>query len=209
MRWDYGGAYRELDMNGVIALPNDSKVQVCDWMAEPLPAFMHEADVLFVDPPWNLGNMRSFYTKADQPHPPFDFWALMDRLFEHVAAINPRTTFLEMGVKQAPTCIENLTALFPYVTPFASTYYHRQTNRCQIIVATRDASETAPPIAGMDEEDVVKWLCREHAYRCIGDLCMGRGLVGREAFKNGRKFVGTELNPKRLAVLVDFIRKSE
>ncbi len=31
---------------------------------------------------------------------------------------------------------------------------------------------------------------------------MGRGLVGRYAAKAGRKAVGTELNPKRLAVLL-------
>ena len=39
----------------------------------------------------------------------------------------------------------------------------------------------------------------------IGDLCMGRGLVGVNAYKNGKRFVGTELNHKRLAVLLERI----
>jgi hypothetical protein len=36
---------------------------------------------------------------------------------------------------------------------------------------------------------------------------MGRGLVGKYAYLNKKSFAGTELNPKRLAVLVDFIKK--
>ena len=34
---------------------------------------------------------------------------------------------------------------------------------------------------------------------------MGRGLVGVNAYKNGKRFVGTELNHKRLAVLLERI----
>jgi len=33
--------------------------------------------------------------------------------------------------------------------------------------------------------------------------------AGRHAFLNGKRFVGVELNPKRLAVLVDFIHKQQ
>ena len=58
-----------------------------------------------------------------------------------------------------------------------------------------------------DEAEIIAWLCEHHAYDCIGDLCMGRGLVGKHAFLNGKRFVGIELNPKRLAVLVDFINQ--
>jgi DNA modification methylase len=36
---------------------------------------------------------------------------------------------------------------------------------------------------------------------------MGRGTVGHNAFRNKRRFVGTELNPKRLAVLINKIHK--
>ena len=39
-------------------------------------------------------------------------------------------------------------------------------------------------------------------YKIIGDLCMGRGLVGFYANKYNRPFVGIEFNKKRLAVLV-------
>ena len=36
---------------------------------------------------------------------------------------------------------------------------------------------------------------------------MGRGLVGYNSFINNKPFVGTELNKKRLAVLIDRIKK--
>jgi predicted RNA methylase len=40
-------------------------------------------------------------------------------------------------------------------------------------------------------------------FECVADLCMGRGLTGISAYKLGKKFVGTELNKRRLAVLID------
>ena len=38
---------------------------------------------------------------------------------------------------------------------------------------------------------------------------MGQGLVGSNAYRVRKKFVGTEINKKRLAVLVDSITISE
>jgi uncharacterized protein (DUF2344 family) len=44
---------------------------------------------------------------------------------------------------------------------------------------------------------------KNEEYNVIGDLCMGRGLVGLNAYRNGKRFVGTELNHKRLSVLIE------
>jgi hypothetical protein len=60
----------------------------------------------------------------------------------------------------------------------------------------------------LDEEDIIGWVCANEDYGCIGDLCMGRGLVAVNAYKNGKKFVGTDLNHKRLSVTVEKIIKS-
>jgi hypothetical protein len=38
---------------------------------------------------------------------------------------------------------------------------------------------------------------------------MGKGLVGKYAYFNNKSFVGIELNHKRLAILVDFIKNKE
>jgi hypothetical protein len=203
--WDYGGAWRRYDLSGVIDLPDGSRVQVCDWR-QGLPAFMREADTLFIDPPWSLANLRSFYTKADQPHPATTYETFAETLMAHIDTIAPQTLFLEVGLSAFPWYLAACEARYPAVTSYQSTYYRRPPNRCRVIHATRGAHPLAyPHLNGLDEADIIAWICREHPYACIGDLCMGTGLVGKHAYRAGRRFVGTELNPKRLAVLVEFI----
>jgi hypothetical protein len=60
----------------------------------------------------------------------------------------------------------------------------------------------------LDEEDAIRWVCGNVSFEWIGDLCMGRGSVGYYAWKAGKKFVGTELNHKRLSVLVERIKNA-
>lgn len=203
-KWEYGGAYARHDMGGTIELPHGSRVRVCDWTRE-LPDFMLEADALFIDPPWNAANARSFYTKAGIDGGPISYPDFSARLWRRVEEIAPRHLFLEMGKQHLADHLQEARRRFPHVTFYNSTYYHRRSNKCYVIHASRERGRYAE-LEDMDEEHVIAWVCARHAYDCIGDLCMGRGLVGRHAYLNGRRFVGTELNPKRLAVLVDFIR---
>ena len=207
--WEYGGVYRGYDMEGEIHLPNNSIVQVCDWTIS-LPEFMKSADALFVDPPWNAGNAKSFYTKAGIYIPGIDFHAFSSILFQRIFEISPDTVFVEIGKQYIGLYLQSLGGMFKYVTLYNSSYYHRKQNKCYVIHATNSGKLKRHKILeDMDEEDIIKWLCRNHPYQCVGDLCMGRGLVGKHSYLNGRRFVGTELNPKRLAVLVDFIRSRE
>jgi hypothetical protein len=207
--WDYTGAHRRHDMRGIIALPHGSLVEVCDW-TERLPDFMREAETLIVDPPWNLGNVRSFYTKADQPHPPFDFHAFLKTFWRRVDQIAPRHLFLEIGKEALGECLVACQRRWLHTTFYNATYYKKRTNKCYIIHATDDRKRKRyAPLEDLDEADTIAWLCANHASPCIGDLCMGTGLVGKHAYLNARRFVGTELNPKRLAVMVEFIREQE
>lgn len=208
--WDYGGLHRVHDMTGEIALPNNSRVAVCDWTQGELPAFMREADTLFVDPPWNLGNVNTFYTKADKAHVAFDFLEFSRRLWERIDEIAPKFLFLEMGKEYLGWYLERARERFKYVTFYNSTYYRKAANKCYVVHATDDhRCRRYAELEDLDEASIIEWLCRNHKYQCIGDLCMGMGLVGKHAYLAGRRFVGTELNPKRLAVLVDFIQKEE
>lgn len=207
-KWEYGGIYRQYDMTGEIVLPNDSRVTVCDW-TETLPEFMREADTLFVDPPWNVGNMQTFYTKAEKEHRPFDFAAFSAKLFARIDQIAPKFLFLEMGKEYLGWYLEECRKRFKYVTFYNSTYYGKRENKCYVIHTTNDSKRRRyKELEDMDEADIIAWLCANHDYNCIGDLCMGRGLVGKHAYLAGKRFVGTELNPKRLAVLVDYISKA-
>lgn len=205
-RWEYGGAYLRHNMSGVIDLPGESKIMVCDWL-ESLPEFMKEADTLFIDPPWNLGNIKSFYTKAERPYAGLPFLDFMERLWERIDAIAPQTLFLEMGKQYLAPCLIAAERRFSSVTFYNSTYFRKAEHKCYVIHATNGKPKRYRNLEDQDEADIIAWICRHHEYRCIGDLCMGRGLVGKHAFAAGRRFVGLELNPKRLAVLVEWISR--
>lgn len=207
--WDYGGAWRLHDMTGTIELPHGSRLQVAD-LTKVMPEFMHEADTLFIDPPWNTGNIKSFYTKADIELPEFDFVKFTEHLWNRIEQIRPKHLFVEMGKQHLWRYIERAESNYRYVTFYNSTYFHKQEHKCYVVHATNDTKRKRyRELEDMDEENIIEWICANHAYSCIGDLCMGRGLVGKHAYLNGRRFVGTELNHKRLAVLVDFICNQE
>ena len=209
LNWDYGGAYKSLNMEGKIELPNRSTVQVCDW-TEWMPEWMKEADTLFIDPPWNMGNVNSFYFKADKEYKPFNFLQFSQSLFSRIDEILPAFLFIEMGKEYLAWYLEQCKARYKYVTFYNSTYYRKRENKCYVIHATNEAKRKRyKKLEDLDEQAIIEWLCKNHQYDCIGDLCMGRGLVGKNAYINGKRFVGTELNQKRLAVLVEFIQKNE
>ncbi len=205
--WDYGGLHRKHDMSGVISMPNQSKVMVCDWTKD-MPDFMKEADTLFIDPPWNIGNVNTFYTKADQEHRDFDFMQFTTHLFVRIDEIKPDFLFIEMGKEYLGEYISECKARYKYVTFYNSTYYKNKNNKCYVIHATNKFKlKKYKALEDLDEELIIKWICKNHSYNCIGDLCMGRGLVGKYSAMNDKKFVGTELNKKRLAVLVDHMKE--
>ena len=200
-KWEYGGAYLEhpIEVRQVAVFDNGSKVAVHD-IFEPLPEFMYEADIIFVDPPWNLGNLNSFYTKAGRTDYKDSFEQFYKRLFECIKQIGPKVCYVEIGKEYLADFIFEMRKLYRSVTFYNSTYYHKKENMCYVIRGAPKYKKL--PLDYMDEEDIIKWICQNEDYSCIGDLCMGRGLVGYYAYINRKKFVGTELNPKRLSVLL-------
>lgn len=205
--WDYGGDYKELDMSGEIGLSHYSTVKVCDWTVE-MPEFMKRADTLFIDPPWNIGNVNTFYTKADLPHlDGFDFLTFSSKLMSRVDEIKPQFLFVEMGKEYLAWYLTECQKRYKYVTFYNSTYYGKAENKCYVIHACNDYKHRRyKELEDLDEKQIIEWICANHDYRCIGDLCMGMGLVGQYAHDNNKSFVGTELNPKRLAKLVSYVK---
>ena len=202
-KFDYGGYWRDIDMDGEIPLPYGSVVKVCDWTIEGVPDFMLSADTVFIDPPWNKGNMNSFYSKAGLQHREYGFANFTEKLFSVIDRISPEFLFVEMGKQYLGIYLEACRRRYKYVTFYNSTYYRRNGNKCYVIHATDNYRHRRyAELEDLDERDIIAWICANHAYQCIGDPCMGQGLVGINAFVNQKKFVGTELNYKRLAVLV-------
>jgi hypothetical protein len=202
--WNYGDAYlrHPINNNELAAFDNGSILKVHD-IFEPLPEFMREADLIFVDPPWNLGNLNTFYTKADRSDYQKSFERFYKRLFECIFIINPQTCYIEVGKEYLAEFIGEMKQLYRSVTFYNSTYYHKRDNLCYVVRGANKRRKL--PLDYMDEEDIIKWICKNEDYECIGDLCMGTGLVGYYAYQNGKKFVGTELNHKRLSVLIERI----
>lgn len=207
--WNYGDAFKRYPLDNTPYIfddGNNSTIKVHN-IFEPLPSFMFEADCIFVDPPWNVGNLNTFYTKAEIYNRVQNFETFYGRLFECIQEISPKTCYVEIGKEYLDKFIDKLKEIYKYVNFYNSTYYHQKNNKCYVIRGSNKF--TKPKLDDMDEEDIIKWICENEDYSCIGDLCMGRGLVGLYAYKNGKKFVGTELNHKRLSVLVERIVKND
>lgn len=203
-KWNYGDAYKRFPLaEDPYIFDNGSTIQVHD-IFNPLPEFMKEADVLFVDPPWNQGNMTTFYTKADKINP-HKYESFYTRLFELIEEINPEWCFVEVGKEHLADFIYRMRKIYKWVTFYNSMYYRNKNNLCYVIQGSNKRKNFK--LDYTDEEDIIKWICENIDYNCIGDLCMGRGLVGLYSYMNGKKFVGTELNHKRLSVLVERIEE--
>lgn len=199
-KWNYGNAYLDYPVpEEGYAFENGSFIKTHDIFNQ-LPDFMLEADLLFIDPPWNLGNLNTFYTKAAIKDRIKNFDKFYKRLFECIKQISAKTCYIEIGKQYLADFIIETRKIYKYVTFYNSTYYHNKNNICYIIRGSNKFKK--PKLDNIDEEDIIKWLCANEDYNCIGDLCMGRGLVGLNAYKNNKKFVGTEINHKRLSVLV-------
>ena len=203
MEWNYGDAYKRYPVEPGKLIETHGGKLMCHDIFNPLPDFMRQADVVFTDSPWNQGNIRSFYTKADLP---FEntFEAFYHRLFECIAEIRPRACFLEIGKEYLAEYMIEMKKLYKYVTLYNSTYYHKRDNLCYIVQGSRKRKNWH--YDGMDEEIIINAVA-ENEDGVIGDLCMGKGLVAQAAARNGKPFVGTELNPKRLAVCLERLDK--
>lgn len=200
-KWEYGGVYEKYDMNGEINIGGG--ILKVHNIFDELPEFMMQADCVFIDPPCSIGNINTFYTKAGRSDYQSEFQSFTNRFFNCIRQIKPKKIFIEVFKSNKRAFENELARIYGNISVYESTYYHKKQNKCWILIAGDVEADKIPE--GMDEKDFIKWVCANIQYECIGDLCMGRGLVGYHAFLNKKRFVGTELNGKRLAVLVDKI----
>lgn len=206
-KWNYGGAYLRHPISGdQVAVFEDGSMVKAHNIFDPLPAFMAEVDLIFVDPPWNRGNLNTFYTKAERSDYQVSFLPFCKRLFECIGQIRPAICYVEVGKEYLSEFVQEMKKLYRAVTFYNSTYYHKKDHLCYVIRG--GAKRKRLPLDYMDEEDIIAWICEHEDYTCIGDLCMGRGLVGVNAYKNSKRFVGTELNYKRLSVLLERLSRA-
>lgn len=207
-RWDYGEFYKQYDMQGDIHI-GTGVVRVHD-IFDPLPEFMKEADVVFCDPPYNQSALSSYYTKAGVPKRADGFEGFFYRFIECLDIIDAKLVILEVGNAQTPMYLKALHDIYKHIIIKPSYYYGNKSQTCTIICASNEPiPEALENLPFMDEEKVIEYICKNIEYSCIADPCMGKGLVGYYSNKYGKRFVGTELNPKRLAVCCERVTKNE
>ncbi len=204
-KWKYGDSWERypIELGESWGLPDGSRVAVHN-IYNPLPTWMR-ADLLFVDPPWNLGNLNSFYTKAERVDYREDFDEFADILFERITDIGPVTAYIEIGNQAINDWQERLAILFPHVQHWPVLYYRKHPTN---LLRGSHLAPTPLDFTGIDEARCISILAEQENYTTIADPCMGQGLVGLAAYKSGHQFVGTELNKRRLAVLLDKLAKA-
>ena len=138
------------------------------------------------------------------------FYFDIGRYFRQVVdEIKSRVVAIEIFKSNSAAMVSEGIKRYEHFRVYNSTYYHNKKNRCQIVIFSDDIKKTQYPIEEMDEQDIIEYLCNNAEYNCIADPCMGQGLVGFYANKANKRFVGTELNEKRLAVLIERINKGK
>ncbi|MFW5760207.1 MAG: GNAT family N-acetyltransferase [Cyclobacteriaceae bacterium] len=205
MKFKYGDSWERfpIEPGEVWGTNNGSYVAVNDLFSG-LPDFMYDADMVFIDPPWNAGNMNTFYTKAELEYPHKKYIEFIDKVFEHIVRMIARVTYIEIGKQNVEIVEKKMQGIYTHVERFESTYYKK--HPCFVVRGSLD-DKSPYDYNGVDEAEIIKIACEKEIYNCVGDFCMGRGLVGRAAYRNKKRFVGAELNKRRLAVLLDNLYK--
>lgn len=171
-----------------------------------LPSFMTKADCVFVDPPYGLSQENSYRTKAGLTVKSQGFDHFLSALFAGVDQINPKKCFVEIGKQNVGRVNGLLARRFPFNSIWKSHYYRNPKNACYILYG--GAQPAKYDYTGVDETDIIRLICMREEFDCIADPCIGRGEVAYSAFVKGREFVGTDLNPARLAVGINRIAKA-
>lgn len=199
-KFKYGNLCDKYNMDGDIHVGTGT-LRVHD-IFNTLPEFMKTADTLFSDPPCSKANINSFYSKAELAAEQESYEPFTKRFWEVVDEISPRYLFLEVFKSNKARFLAEAESRYKNVKVYNSMYYRNPKNKCWIIQASNEPLQEIP-IEGLDEEAVIENICTLSDYNCIGDVCMGKGLVAFYANRAGKKFVGTELNKYRLAVCLE------
>lgn len=206
--WNYKGFHEKYNMKEEIKIGTGT-VKVHDlFNIDELPKFMLKIDLLFIDPPCSKSNINTFYTKADMLKRHESIEPFFNILFQNIQKISPKMIFIEVFKSNYDYFLCKIKEMYKYVHVYDSKYYNNAKNKCWIIQASNDEFDILD-INDLDEEKIIEYICKNLNFKCIGDLVMGTGLVGWYANKYKKKFAGTELNKKRLAILLERITSNK
>jgi hypothetical protein len=207
VNWTYGDHWERFPVRrGEVWAAGEHRVTCADITITSPVQVLGTPDLIYTDPPWNQGNVASFYTKAGQKGGGC-FTALREalmRVFQTAGIV-----WAEMGKLHIDDFISQMEQAGGKLTHrFACTYY-----RTKLVYLVRVSflggpdlpAGVAERIEGADDANTPGLVMAAETWaRIIMDPCTGRGLTGRTAHKYGRRFIGSELNPRRLANLLSW-----
>ncbi len=174
-----------------------STIAVVD-ITKAFPSWMR-ADMVYVDPPWNQGNVNAFLTKAEAGYYIGSFAGFVATLFDRIDAMEPTVCYVESGRQNLTLFADAMEARFGHVDVWPITYYKK--HPCFLIRGGHDVPRF--DFTGMDDSETPAIAVKHEDPERVADPCAGRGLTAIAAHWHGKIFKGTELNKWRLAVLID------
>jgi hypothetical protein len=165
-------------------------------------------DLTYVDPPWNKGNLKSFFTKAGFKGAEVDFHKFIRRLI----AIVKRThgpVYIEMGKQNIYTLAVVIKESGGEVLNIWDvTYYRKHPSKLVRAIWGDFPYNKDIDFSDLDDDDTPYEAIEKEPLKpgaIVFDACTGRGLTCRAAYSNKKKFMGIELHPRRLAVAIDWL----
>jgi hypothetical protein len=176
----------------------------------------HAADVLierfpeqpvmtYVDPPWTPALASGYRTKAGVPHR-VDFPGLLRRVLR-AACWASGAIWIESGVQHEQAMLEaGSHADLERLASWETTYYKTRPARLHLFKhAGAPLDVGTMDFTGMDDEDTpaVAITATSRPGDLVFDPCTGQGLTAETAAMMGRRFIGIELHPGRMARALD------
>jgi DNA modification methylase len=200
-KWRYGDSWEKFPIEeGEVWIDekSGSKVMVRD-LREETPDFITNVDMIYMDPPWNQGNVNSFVTKAGLNTHISSFNGFMETLFNKIYAINAPVCYLEIGKQYLEEFKSRLNVKYPAIQEWEITYYKKH----PMFLIRGGNGSTSADFTGMDDDDTPFAAIKTERPNTVLDFCTGRGTTMRASHANGARFYGTELNKRRLAVAIE------
>ena len=131
------------------------------------------------------------------------FSEFFNPLLKHIKAINPKVCYLEIGKQELDTFFSLLAVVYEHVQSWKITYYGNK--ECYLLRGSNERIDF--DYSGYDDEVTPFMAIANETPKCVADFCTGRGLTALASHKHNVRFVGTELNKRKLAVCIERCNK--
>lgn len=204
--WEYSGAHKKYPVKAGDTWKLGQHTFLCGDLEGDSPLWEKLStmtpDLVYVDPPWNNGNARSFRTKAGvdgEQGRTVDFVSLLKIVLRPSVAFNA-LTFIEAGKREqniVKGIIEDLGGVVG--ATWEILYYKR--SPCILIAADfrLNPQNDYPNFTGLDDEDTPDLAIQHYKPSLVLDPCAGRGGTARAAELAGVASLTHELSPYRMA----------